>query len=354
MRAPLVLRVFIYPAARVSGLPAPSILRLLLSDVVSTLADLHGVRCDWELALVFARELQTLNVGFVVAVTDGTPLGNIAKTGPLDSLLSIPVTRFPMSVRARNCLYHAQILTIGAVVSLTPERILRLKNLGRNTLNEIAGLASDLGLRLGMTDDDLLELSRSYALSKAKLRHININFLRGVDTIGCGRLSARLAGINLVGELVQIDRSRLTNQLSVDELAAAEQQLTELGIELGTHIDEWQKEYLADLVYIFAPELSCFSAVAAQYLEVELCRRIKRRGVRNRAIAVSYFGFDGNPTQTLEQVGEKFALTRERVRQIVDEVGERLELRYPVHFALPSISRRNLVRATLTKLKVSS
>lgn len=321
--APLVLRVFIYPAVRVSETRAPSVLRLLLGDSVSSLADLHGVSCNWESALVFVHELQTINAGFVVAVTDGTSVADVADVAehtPFDSLLSTPVTRFPMSVRASNCLHNSHLRTIGEVVSLTPERILRLKNLGRTTLNEIASLAGDLGLRLGMTTADLDDFRRLYASSKGGLRHISLNLLRDVDTIGCGRLSVRLVSIKTVGELIQVDRSSLASQLSAEELATLAQQLKELGIEFPAQIDSWQKEYLSDLADIFAPELLRFSDAAAECLEVELCGRIATHAQRNRDIAISYLGLDGRPTETLEQVGERFRLTRERVRQIVDKV----------------------------------
>lgn len=37
---------------------------------------------------------------------------------------------------------------------------------------------------------------------------------------------------------------------------------------------------------------------------------------RTRDVLVLRFGLDGNPMRTLEEVGDRFHLTRERVRQI--------------------------------------
>ncbi|HNO70917.1 MAG TPA: sigma factor-like helix-turn-helix DNA-binding protein, partial [Bacteroidia bacterium] len=38
-----------------------------------------------------------------------------------------------------------------------------------------------------------------------------------------------------------------------------------------------------------------------------------------------YFGLHGGPSMTLEEIGERFALTRERVRQIKEKAIRRLK-----------------------------
>lgn len=45
---------------------------------------------------------------------------------------------------------------------------------------------------------------------------------------------------------------------------------------------------------------------------------------REREVIICYFGLDGNKPLTLEEIGEKFDLTRERVRQIKDRALSRL------------------------------
>jgi RNA polymerase primary sigma factor len=45
----------------------------------------------------------------------------------------------------------------------------------------------------------------------------------------------------------------------------------------------------------------------------------------SRRIIKLYFGLEGYETHTLEEIGEKLELTRERVRQIKEKCLERLE-----------------------------
>ncbi len=45
---------------------------------------------------------------------------------------------------------------------------------------------------------------------------------------------------------------------------------------------------------------------------------------RERLILVSYFGLDGNEPETLECIGKRFQLTRERIRQIKEEALQKL------------------------------
>jgi hypothetical protein len=57
---------------------------------------------------------------------------------------------------------------------------------------------------------------------------------------------------------------------------------------------------------------------------------------RDSQIAARYYGFDGRGGRTLLAVGEEYGLTRERVRQIVDAVTERLSSQRPT---LPMLHR---------------
>jgi DNA-directed RNA polymerase subunit alpha len=60
------------------------------------------------------------------------------------------VDELELSVRAANCLEHAGIRYIGELVSKTEAEMLKTKNFGRKTLNEIKDLLSEMGLHLGM------------------------------------------------------------------------------------------------------------------------------------------------------------------------------------------------------------
>ena len=58
------------------------------------------------------------------------------------------------SVRSYNCLKNANIQTIGELVQKTEAEMLRTKNFGRKSLNEIKEILAKMGLGLGMKIDE--------------------------------------------------------------------------------------------------------------------------------------------------------------------------------------------------------
>jgi DNA-directed RNA polymerase subunit alpha len=64
------------------------------------------------------------------------------------------VDELDLSVRASNCLENADIKFIGELVQRTEAEMLRTKNFGRKSLNEIREKLSELGLGLGMKLED--------------------------------------------------------------------------------------------------------------------------------------------------------------------------------------------------------
>lgn len=59
-----------------------------------------------------------------------------------------------LSVRSANCLKNAQIQYIGQLVTKTDAEMLKTKNFGRKSLNEIKTLLAEHGLSLGLKHDD--------------------------------------------------------------------------------------------------------------------------------------------------------------------------------------------------------
>jgi RNA polymerase primary sigma factor len=59
-------------------------------------------------------------------------------------------------------------------------------------------------------------------------------------------------------------------------------------------------------------------------LKTDIFNLINTLPEREREIIVKSFGLDGNPPKTLEEIGKKYNLTRERVRQIKEEVCKKL------------------------------
>ena len=64
------------------------------------------------------------------------------------------VDELELSVRSANCLKNADIRHIGELVQRTEQEMLKTKNFGRKSLNEIKEILSEMGLSLGMKIDD--------------------------------------------------------------------------------------------------------------------------------------------------------------------------------------------------------
>lgn len=78
------------------------------------------------------------------------------------------VDELELSVRSANCLQHANIKYIGELVQKTEAEMLKTKNFGRKSLNEIKEILHEMGLGLGMKlEFDLYEMiaKREQALS---------------------------------------------------------------------------------------------------------------------------------------------------------------------------------------------
>jgi DNA-directed RNA polymerase subunit alpha len=76
----------------------------------------------------------------------------------LRKLLNMSVNEIELSVRAANCLNNANITTVGQLAMKTEQEMLKYRNFGKKSLNEIKEKLAGLGLTLGMNiDTSLLE-----------------------------------------------------------------------------------------------------------------------------------------------------------------------------------------------------
>jgi DNA-directed RNA polymerase subunit alpha len=60
------------------------------------------------------------------------------------------VDELELSVRSNNCLKNANIRTIGELVQKTDAEMLKTRNFGKKSLNEIKSILAEMGLSLGM------------------------------------------------------------------------------------------------------------------------------------------------------------------------------------------------------------
>ena len=81
------------------------------------------------------------------------PEEEIVETEEEDSInehLFRSVDELELSVRSNNCLKNANIRTIGELVQKTDAEMLKTRNFGKKSLNEIKAILTEMGLSLGM------------------------------------------------------------------------------------------------------------------------------------------------------------------------------------------------------------
>ena len=70
--------------------------------------------------------------------------------------LNMSVNEIELSVRAANCLNKANLTTVGELAGRSEQNMLKYRNFGKKSLNEIKDKLEELGLSLGMKFDPSL------------------------------------------------------------------------------------------------------------------------------------------------------------------------------------------------------
>lgn len=81
---------------------------------------------------------------------DTTPEAVSQENNKLRKLLNMSVNEIELSVRAANCLNNANITTVGQLALKSEAEMLKYRNFGKKSLNEIKDKLEELGLSLGM------------------------------------------------------------------------------------------------------------------------------------------------------------------------------------------------------------
>jgi len=70
-----------------------------------------------------------------------------------DKILEMTIEELDLSVRSYNCLKRAGINTVDDLISKTEEEMMKVRNLGRKSLEEVVQKLDALGLKLASSDD---------------------------------------------------------------------------------------------------------------------------------------------------------------------------------------------------------
>ena len=93
-------------------------------------------------------ELLTLFVGLSKDVSTTTAQVDNTEKAKNDAIDSMTIEELDLSVRSFNCLKRANINTVGELINCTEEDMMRVRNLGRKSLEEVINKLSSLGLSL--------------------------------------------------------------------------------------------------------------------------------------------------------------------------------------------------------------
>jgi Bacterial RNA polymerase, alpha chain C terminal domain/Sigma-70, region 4 len=274
-----------------------------------------------------------------------------ALNGKAQSVEDAELDRIDLSVRTSNCIHNAKLVKVGQLAALTAADILRWRNAGNKTLQEIRSVLGSLGLRLsgdeqpvGLIDQKLL-LELSVAPPPVTPTIAPTIYFKNAAPEIQRRLIARLKDFDLspraknliiqneivyLGELIQLHQSDLIKYLNLGRHTVKElSDFTDsFGFSLGTSIPDWSRKEAASLEEVFSSAIvndakersdKLLASIGTKpiCLEDEL-DRIARAVANDRdaQIIKKLWGWNGQDPRTLESVGRELGITRERVRQI--------------------------------------
>jgi DNA-directed RNA polymerase subunit alpha len=122
-----------------------------------------------EMALAYAAKILKDQVSIFINFDEGIEVVEVKKEAgksDINENLFKSVEELELSVRSANCLQNANIRYIYELVQKTEAEMLRTKNFGRKSLNEIKDILHEMGLSLGMK----LDLSPELIAEKTRER----------------------------------------------------------------------------------------------------------------------------------------------------------------------------------------
>ena len=145
--------------------------------------------------------------------------------------------------------------------------------------------------------------------------------------------SNRLSAIRKIGRIAEKLEQRCGSEPSLEEIAQGMAMTTEKVLEAllasGPHVsldepytEDERVRWFEVLESDWQP--SPDAALLQESLQDEVDQMLTTLKPREAEVITMYFGLRGNPTQTLEKIGERLQLTRERVRQIREKALKRL------------------------------
>ncbi len=143
----------------------------------------------------------------------------------------------------------------------------------------------------------------------------------------------RVSSLNKILKTFSVLEQTYQREPSIAELAetigVTEEDIAQDQRHSGRHLSvdapfqEGEDNSLLELLFDATNEMPDATLISDS-LKLEIQRAFSKLSFREAEVMTHYYGLDGNPPMNLEDLGEKFHLTRERVRQIKEVATKRL------------------------------
>ena len=115
----------------------------------------NGARAPDE-AVSLAANLLVEHLKLFVDLSENARLVDVmveSTTDEKEKVLEMNIDELELSVRSYNCLKRAGINTVQELINKTPEDMMKVRNLGRKSLDEVLAKLKELGLSLNQNED---------------------------------------------------------------------------------------------------------------------------------------------------------------------------------------------------------
>lgn len=144
----------------------------------------------------------------------------------------------------------------------------------------------------------------------------------------------RVGTLNKISKVYSTLEQTFQREPSTHELAAAagltnedvidNQSISARHVSMDAPFEQGEETSLLDMLADSSSETPD-SALLVDSLKTEIKRALSTLTIREAQVISYYFGLDGQGPMTLEEIGDQFNLTRERVRQIKEKATRRLK-----------------------------
>lgn len=300
-------------------------------------------------------------------------------------VMSMNVDQLDLPVRPHNCLRNAGIEKVGDLVVKTADELLKIRSMGRGSVQEIKRALERVGLHLGMSGEvGSGEHSRTGDVMSMDVKELDLTTraltcLQGAGVVSVGDLVRKTAvelvsihgmgaaGVCVIEEALEavglglrsdedfdsfvrgiqilgrqdIDSAEKITNMTTDELLAlpdfdrgaleaVAKGLSRWGLSLGSRVERGTSSSEGQGREVVTDRDGWEETAKDELLRVVKELLEERRGVSHRCF-IAYRGIDGERRKTLQEIGEEGsrygfnnAVTRERVRQVVQKSEDRL------------------------------